>query len=130
MLYSAENIEHYYVVLISYQPNNGCSKWIIQVDQEFLAETDTTVNNTGKDIMGEQASIPFLSQITRSLWLLLIQKITVLLKIIFHPWKDSRLAARSALQIESLGGYAYILNQFHSVISVAELQKLNFRTTS
>ena len=92
------------------------------MDQEFVVETDTTVNNTGKDIMGEQASIPFLSQITRSLWLLLIQKITVLLKIIFHPWKDFRLAARSALQMESLGGYAYILKQFHNVIPEAELQ--------
>ena len=25
----------------------------IQVDQEFVVETDTTVNNTGEDIMGE-----------------------------------------------------------------------------
>ena len=25
----------------------------IQVDQEFVVETDATVNNTGKDIMGE-----------------------------------------------------------------------------
>ena len=46
----------------------------------------------------------------------------MLLKIIFHPWKDFRLAARSALQMESLGGYAYILKQFHNVIPEAELQ--------
>ena len=37
----------------------------IQVDQELLVETDTKVNNTGEDITGEHARIPFLSQITR-----------------------------------------------------------------
>ena len=29
----------------------------IQVDQEFVVETDTTVNNIGEDIMGKQARI-------------------------------------------------------------------------
>ena len=30
-----------------------CSMSFIQVDQEFVVETDTTANNTGEDIMGE-----------------------------------------------------------------------------
>ena len=30
-----------------------CSMSFIQVDEEFVFETDTTVNNTGKDIMGK-----------------------------------------------------------------------------
>ena len=30
-----------------------CSMSFIQVDQEFVVETNTTVNSIGKDIMGE-----------------------------------------------------------------------------
>ena len=40
----------------------------IQVNQEFMVETDitVTVNNTRKDIMGKQARMLFLSQITNN----------------------------------------------------------------
>ena len=40
-----------------------------QADQEFVGATDTTVNNTGEDIMGVQARIPFLSNNKRSVTL-------------------------------------------------------------
>ena len=39
----------------------------ILVDQEFVGATDNTVNNTGEDIVGEQARIPFVFQIARGL---------------------------------------------------------------
>ena len=40
----------------------------MQVDQEFVVKTETTVSNTGEDIMGKEVRIPFLSQIaTRGL---------------------------------------------------------------
>ena len=48
-----------------------CSMSFIQVDQEFVYETDTTVNNTGKDIMGEtnENTIPLSNENKRSVTL-------------------------------------------------------------
>ena len=44
----------------------------IQVDQEFMVETDTTVNNTGEDIMGETSknTVPLSNKNKRSMTLL------------------------------------------------------------
>ena len=41
----------------------------IQVDQEFVVETDTTVNNTGEDIMGEtgENTVPLSNSNKRSM---------------------------------------------------------------
>ena len=41
----------------------------IQVDQEFVVETDTTVNNTGEDIMGEigENTVPLSNSHKRSM---------------------------------------------------------------
>ena len=48
----------------------------IQVDQEFVVETDTTVNNTGKDIMGEtkENTAPLSNNNKRSITLVDIEK--------------------------------------------------------
>ena len=44
----------------------------IQVDQEFMVETDTTVNNTGEDIMREPSknTVPLSNKNKRSMTLL------------------------------------------------------------
>ena len=45
-----------------------CSMSFIRVDQEFVAETDATVNNTGEDIMGKTSenTVPLLKNNKRS----------------------------------------------------------------
>ena len=58
----------------------------IQVDQESAVETDTTVNNTGEDIMGEtgENTVPLSNSNKRSMTLV-DTEITVLVRIISHP---------------------------------------------
>ena len=42
-----------------------------QIDQEFMVETDTTLNNTGEDFMGEtdEKTVPFSNNSKRSMTL-------------------------------------------------------------
>ena len=63
MFFSPVINSSYWLLFVS----SFCSMPFTQADQEFVGATDTTVNNTGEDIMGVQARIPFLSQITRGL---------------------------------------------------------------
>ena len=43
----------------------------IQIDQEFMVETDTTLNNNGEDFMGEtdEKTVPFSNKSKRSMTL-------------------------------------------------------------
>ena len=58
----------------------------IHVDQEFVVETDTTVSNTGEDIMREtgENTVPLSNSNKRSMTLV-DTEITVLVRIISHP---------------------------------------------
>ena len=66
-----------------------------QVDQVVMVETDTTVNNTGEDIMGQtgENTAPLLNNNNGFITLLILQ-LTVLVRIFSHPGKKFRFAAR------------------------------------
>ena len=76
-----------------------CSMSFIQVDQEFVVETDTTVNNTGEDIMGEtgENTVPLSNSNKRSMTFVDTEDNSAgdWVSIISHPWKDFRLTAHS-----------------------------------
>ena len=58
----------------------------IQVDQEFVVQTDTTVSNIGEDVMREtgENTVPLSNSNKRSMTLV-DTEITVLVRIISHP---------------------------------------------
>ena len=58
----------------------------IQVDQEFVVQTDTTVSNIGEDVMREtgENTVPLSNSNKRSMTLF-DTKMTVMVKIISHP---------------------------------------------
>ena len=92
-----------------------CSMSFIQVDQEFVVETDTTVNNTGEDIMVETGEDTVSVSNSNKTSVTLVDTED---RIISHPWKYFRLAACSHIWIESFGGYAVLyfkaVPQFYS----------------
>ena len=69
----------------------------IQVDQEFVVETDTTVNNTGEDIMREtdENTVPLSNSNKRSTILVDTKDNSAGENTYFPPLKRFTLAARS-----------------------------------
>ena len=80
-----------------------------QVDQEVMVETDTTVNNTGEDIVGQtgENTVPLLNN-NKGFIALLILKLTVLVRIFSYPGKKFRFAARIC-NISGVLGRIYFL---------------------
>ena len=71
----------------------------IQVDQEFVVETDTTVSNTGEDIMREtgENTVPLSNSNKRSMTL-----------VDTEDEKVSDLQLAVTIQMESFRGYAFL----------------------
>ena len=97
----------------------------IQVDQEFVVETDTTVNNTGEDIMGEtgENTVPLSNNNKRSMTLVDMENNSAG-EDYFPPLKRFQTCS-SQLQYEwslSEDMLSYILKQFHSFIPDAEIE--------
>ena len=97
----------------------------IQVDQEFVVETDTTVNNTGEDIMGKtgENTVPLSNNNKRSMTLVDMENNSAG-EDYFTPLKRFQTCS-SQLQYEwslSEDMLSYILKQFHSFIPDAEIE--------
>ena len=98
----------------------------IQVDQDFVVETDTIVHNTGEDIMGETGeNTVLLSNTTRGLRPLLIQKIDNSVGEDYSPLLKRFQTYSSQSHYEwrfSEDMLSYALKQFHNFIPDAELE--------
>ena len=97
----------------------------IQVNQEFVVETDTIVNDTGEDIMGKTGkNIVLLSNSNkRSITLVDIEGKSAG-ENYFPALKRFQTCSSQSLHDWSLSEdmLSYILKQFHSFISDAELE--------
>ena len=97
----------------------------IQVDQEFVVETDTTVNNTGEDIMGETGeNLVSLSNSNKRSMTLVDTEDNSAGEDYFPPLKRFK-TCRSQSQYEwslSEDMLSYILKQFYNFIPYAELE--------
>ena len=91
-----------------------CSISFIQVNQEFLVETDTTVNNTGEDIMGETGENT-----------VLISEDNSASENYFLPLERFQTCSSQSQYEWSLSEdkLLYILKQFHNFIPDAELEE-------
>ena len=97
----------------------------IQVDQEFYVETDTTVNNIGKDIMGETGKniVPLTNNNKRSMTLVDMENNSAV-EDYFPPLKIFQTYSLQSQYEWSLLGdmLSYILKQFHSFIPEAKFE--------
>ena len=97
----------------------------IQVGQEFVIETDTTVNHTGEDIMGETGknTVPLSNNNKRSMTFVDKENNSVG-EDYFPPLKRFQTCSWQSQYEWSLSKdiLSYILKQFHSFILDAELE--------
>ena len=95
----------------------------IQVDQEFVVETDTTVSNTGEDIMREtgENTVPLSNSNKRSITLVDTEDDSTG-EDYFPPLKRFQTCSSQSQYKWSLSEdiLSYILKQFHSFIPDAE----------
>ena len=96
-----------------------------QVNQEFMVETDTTVNNTGEDIMREtgENTVPLSNNNKRSMTLVDTENNSVG-EDYFPPLKRFQTCSSQSKYERSLSGdmLSYILKQFHSFNPDVELE--------
>ena len=95
------------------------------MDQEFVVETDTTVNNTGENIMGETGeNIVPLSNSNKTSMTLVDTEDNCAGEDYFPPLKRFRSCSLQSQYEWSLSEdmLYYILKQFHSFIPDAELE--------
>ena len=97
----------------------------IQADQEFDVETNTTVNNTGKDVMGETSenTVPISNNNKRSMTLVDKENKSAA-EDYFPPLKRFQTCSSQSQYEWSLSEdmLSYILRQFHSFIPDGELE--------
>ena len=97
----------------------------IQVDQEFVAETDTAVSNTGEDIMREtgENTVPLSNSNKRSMTLVDTEDGSAG-EDYFPPLKKSQTCCSQSQYKWSLleNMLSYVLKQFHSFIPNPELE--------
>ena len=95
------------------------------MDQEFVVETDTTVNNTGQDIMGEigENTVSLSNNNKRSMTLVDTENNSAG-EDYFPPLKRFQTCISQSQYEWSLSEHMlwYILKQFHSFIPAAELE--------
>ena len=100
--------------------------FFIQVDQEFVVATGTTVNNTGEDIMGKtgENTVPLSNSNKRSMTLVDTEDNSAG-EDYFPPLKRFQTCSSQSQYEWSLSEdmLSYILKQFHSFIPDAELEE-------
>ena len=97
----------------------------IQVDQEFLVETDTTVNNTGEFIMGEtgENTVSLSNSNKRSMTLVDTEDNSAGEDYVPSLKRFQSCSSQSQYELSlSEDMLSYVLKQFHSFIPDAELE--------